>query len=193
MAMNYADRLKTDERTNHIPVILLTAKAGMEDKLEGLETGADDFLTKPFDPDELQVRIRNLIQQRRNLRNQFIEEFNQSHGLQEKVELSMDKKFIHKAKKVVEEYLSDPDFSVEFFGQEMALSRSQLHRKLSALLNQSPSDFIRTIRLNRAAVLLASKSANVSEIAYDVGFSNPSYFTECFRKQFGKLPSEYIG
>jgi len=185
--------VKTNECTNHIPVILLTAKAGMENKLEGLETGADDFLTKPFNTEELVVRIRNLIQQRRNLRMQFIEEFNQSHGLQEKVELSMDQKFIQKAKNVVEEYMSDPDFNVELFGQEMALSRSQLHRKLSALLDQSPTDFIRTIRLNRAAVLLAQKSANVAEIAYDVGFNNPSYFSECFRKQFGKLPSEYTG
>ena len=103
----------------------------------------------------------------------------------------MDQKFLKKAVVVVEKHISDSEFSVELFGKEMAMSRVQLHRKLTALVEQSASEFIRTIRLNKAAIFLKEKSGNIAEIAYGVGFSNPSYFSECFRKQFGKLPSEY--
>jgi signal transduction histidine kinase/DNA-binding NarL/FixJ family response regulator len=189
--MELCRRLKTDERTCHIPVILLTAKAAMEDKLEGLETGADDFLTKPFDPQELVIRIRNLIQQRRKLQKIFARNISSIGQLTDSSISSMDKKFMKKSVEVVEENLLDADFNVEQLGQEMNMSRMQLHRKLRALVDQSAGEFIRTIRLNRAAILLKEKTANIAEIAYDVGFNNPSYFSECFRKQFGKLPSEY--
>ena len=190
--MELCRRLKTDERTSHIPIILLTAKAAMEDKLEGLETGADDFLTKPFDPDELLVRIRNLIQLRRKLKEIILKNIGSVNQLTISGITSMDQKFLKKAVEVVEKFISDDKFTVELFGKEMAMSRVQLHRKLTALVEQSASEFIRTIRLNRAAILLKEKSGNIAEIAYDVGFNNPSYFSECFRKQFGKLPSEYI-
>ena len=190
--MQLCRKLKTDERTSHIPIILLTAKAGMEDKLEGLETGADDFLTKPFDPDELLVRIRNLIQQRRKLKEIILKNIGSVNQLSNSGITSMDQTFLKKAVEVVEKYISDAEFTVELFGKEMAMSRVQLHRKLTALVEQPAGDFIRTIRLNKAATLLKEKSGNIAEIAYGVGFSNPSYFSECFRKQFGKLPSEYI-
>ncbi len=189
--MELCRKLKTDERTSHIPVILLTAKAALEDKLEGLETGADDFITKPFDHHELMVRINNLITQRRKLQKIFGGSLGSIGQLSNSNITSMDKAFMQKAVDAVEGHIADAEFSVEQFGQEMNMSRMQLHRKLRALTNQPAGEFIRTIRLNKAAALLRAKSGNVAEIAYDVGFNNPSWFAECFQKQFGKLPSEY--
>ena len=185
-------RLKNDERTSHIPLILLTAKAAIEDKLEGLETGADDFLIKPFVPKELLVRIKNLIVQRAKLREQFIRELDIVNQRPARDILAIDRQFLRKAKKMVGENLSNYDFSVEVFAGKMSLSRVQLHRKLKALLNQSASDFLRRIRLNQAARLLRSKSGNITQIAFQVGFNNLSYFSKCFREQFGMLPSEYV-
>ena len=183
--------LKTDERISHIPVILLTARASMESRIEGLETGADDFITKPFDHEELQVRIKNLIQQRRKLKEIILMNIGSVNQLSVSGVSSMEQMFLKKAVKVVENYISDSEFSVELFAKKMLMSRVQLHRKLKALVEQTASEFIRTIRLNKAAFLLKEKSGNIAEIAYDVGFTNPSYFSECFRAQFGKLPSEY--
>ncbi|MCK5838519.1 MAG: response regulator, partial [Bacteroidales bacterium] len=189
-------KLKTDQRTSHIPVILLTARAGMESKIEGLETGADDFITKPFDPLELQTRVRNLIKQRQLLREAFGSEIRKGElSLIKNIPLSglaeIDHTFIKKAYDVVEQNLSDPEFNVEIFGQEMAISRVHLHRKLKALINHTATEFIRTLRLNKAAGMLARKSATISEIAYDVGFNTVPYFTKCFQDQFGMTPSAY--
>jgi DNA-binding response OmpR family regulator len=189
--MELSRKLKTDERTSHIPIILLTAKAAMEDKLEGLETGADDFLTKPFDQKELLVRIRNLIQQRRKLKELFIRELDITGQITSKDILSMDRQFLQKAKNIVEENMSDFDFNIENFAEKMCLSRVQLHRKLKALINQSASEFLRIIRLNHAAGLIRSKSGNITQITFEVGFNNLSYFSKCFKEQFGMLPSEY--
>ncbi len=190
------EKLKTDERTSHIPIIMLTAKAGTDNKIEGLEAGADAYLTKPFNGKELLVRVKNLIKQRQKLREFFgnkVASAEQSllTNLDESGISSMDQQFIEKAVKVVEENIDNPDFSVEIFGQEMALSRVQLHRKLKAIVNQSASTFVRTLRLNRAAFLLSKQAGNVTEIAYDVGFNNLSYFAKCFSEKFGLTPSEY--
>jgi signal transduction histidine kinase/ligand-binding sensor domain-containing protein/DNA-binding response OmpR family regulator len=188
-------KLKGDERTSHIPVILLTARASMESKIEGLETGADDFLTKPFDPPELMVRIKNLILQRRRLKDRYLKA--SGAGLFVVTEtgagelLSVDEQFLRKVKKTVEKHLADSTFSVDTFASEMNLSRVQLHRKLKALIDLPASDYIRTLRLNKAAELIAHKTANIASIAYDVGFTNPSHFSEAFRKQFGVVPSKY--
>jgi signal transduction histidine kinase/ligand-binding sensor domain-containing protein/DNA-binding response OmpR family regulator len=189
-------KLKTDERTSHIPVILLTARAAVEDKLQGLETGADDYVAKPFNPEELLARIRNLIQQRKALREKFISDYWKGPhmpGLQ--IPASglgmMDKEFLKKAIEVTESHLSDPDFSISVFCREIAMSRQQLYRKLRALMDQAPTEFVRTIRLKKAAELLAQRSGTVSEIAYDTGFNTLSYFTKCFKEQFGVNPSEY--
>ena len=184
-------KLKSDERTSHIPVILLTARASIESKLEGLETGADDFLTKPFDPQELIIRIKNLITQRERLKAIYLKSIASPLELSDSSITSIDKKFMEKVVMLIEKNITDPDFIVERLSGEMALSRMQLHRKLRGLVNQSASEFIRTVRLNKAAILIKEESANIAEIAYDVGFNNPSYFSECFKKQFGKLPSEY--
>ena len=189
-------KLKTDERTSHIPVILLTARASSESKIEGLETGADDYISKPFDPTELKIRIKNLIQQRQKLRGKFASDFwkeNKFPVLQSVASglNQVDKKFLQKAMDIVNLHLSDTDFNVVEFGKEMGMSRQQMHRKFRALVNQSATEFIRTIRLKKAAELLSQKSGTVSEIAYDVGFNTLSYFTKCFREQFGVIPSEY--
>ncbi len=192
----FCKQIKTDPRTSHIPVILLTARASTESKMEGLETGADDFITKPFDPPELMIRIKNLIQQRLKLRQLFMEKLSQGEELV-LFELplegitGMDKDFLLKAIQVVEENLSDLDYDTERFSTDMALSRIQLYRKLKALVNHTTAEFIREIRLNKAAELLRNKSATVTQIAYAVGFNTLSYFTKCFKEKFGVLPSEY--
>ena len=181
--------LKSSERTSHIPVVLLTARTGQEDRLEGLETGADDYLTKPFDALELTVRAKNLIEQRQRLRERFGREMT----VQPKdiTVTSIDEEFLQRAINIVEENISKSDFDIDQFCREMAMSRSTLNRKLRALTDFSTNGFIRTLRLKRASQLLQEKNATVVEIAYEVGFNNPSYFAECFRTQFGASPSEY--
>jgi signal transduction histidine kinase/ligand-binding sensor domain-containing protein/DNA-binding response OmpR family regulator len=184
--------LKTDERTSHIPVILLTARASRESRIEGLETGADDFVTKPFDAEELLVRIRNLIDQRKKLRERYIKDFEVIKAGSKEQPLSLDEKFLQKARSVVEKNLADPEYGVERFASDMAMSRVQLHRKLRALIDQPVTEFIRTIRLNYAVGLLRKKAGTISEIAYDAGFNNPTWFTISFKKKFGLSPSDYL-
>jgi signal transduction histidine kinase/DNA-binding response OmpR family regulator len=183
------EKLKTDERTSHIPVIMLTAKTSVEDRIEGLETGADDYLTKPFNVKELRVRVKNLIKQRQKLRERFRKEL-----LLEPREIavtSADERFIKQTLDIIEENMSEQDFSVEMLGSELAMSRMQLFRKIKALTDQSPSEYIRTIRLKRAAQLIKSNFGNLAEITYEVGFNHPSYFAKCFRELYGVAPSEY--
>ena len=181
-------KLKTDERTSHIPVVMLTAKASRESKLEGLETGADDYLTKPFDGEELLVRIKNLIEQRRKLR----ERFKQDITLQPKdiAITSADERFLNKIIGLVESRLDDEMLSIEEIADAVALSRSQLHRKVKALTDQSPSVFVRSFRLKRAKDLLEQQAGGVAEIAYMTGFSSPTYFSRSFKEQFGMTPGE---
>jgi signal transduction histidine kinase/DNA-binding NarL/FixJ family response regulator len=183
-------KLKTDERTSHIPVIMLTAKASVENRLEGLETGADDYMTKPFNMDELRIRINNLIEQRKKLR----ERFSKDARLEPKdiAVTSPDEKFLNRTMAIIEENLGDCDFEVTILADEVGMSRMQLFRKLKALTNQTPSEFIRTIRLKRAARLMEKKFGNVAEITYEVGFNNLSYFAKCFKEMYGKSPSEYV-
>ncbi len=183
------EKLKTDERTSHIPIILLTAKAAHEDKIEGLETGADDYLKKPFDEHELKVRIKNLIEQRRRLHEHFRKETIFSPD--DKNITSVDKKLLQKIVKVINEHISDSLFSVDVCADELAMGRTTLHKKVMALVGEPPSDLIKRIRLSKAGLLLKNKAGNISEIALEVGFNNPAYFSECFKKQFGLTPSQY--
>jgi signal transduction histidine kinase/DNA-binding response OmpR family regulator len=180
-------RLKKDEKTSHIPVILLTAKASVESRIEGLETQADLYLNKPFLPRELLLCINNLIESRKKLR----ERYNRQMVLKpsDVAVNSMDELFLQRLVKVVEANFEDENFTVEQLSAEMAMSRSQLHRKLQALTNESCSQFIRTFRLQRAMELLKRKHASVSEIAFKVGFASPSYFNKCFIQQYGCVPS----
>ena len=182
-------RLREDERISHVPVILLTARAADEARLTSFGLGADEYLTKPFRPEELRVRIHNLIRQRHLLRQRF----GRAVTLQPRdISItSADETFLNRALAVVEEHLADADFSVEQFADSMALSRVQLHRKLKAITDQSTSEFVRTIRLRRAAALLQAQAGNVAEIAEQVGFGNLSYFSKCFREQYHMTPSEY--
>ena len=183
------EKLKSDERTSHIPVILLTARASEASKLEGLETGADEYIIKPFSATELSIRVKNLVEQRRKLRERFTQDITLSP--KDIAVTSADERFLEHAIEIIEKYMSEPEFGVDVFGKEIGLSHSQLHRKIRALTNLSPVELIRTLRLKRAASLLKQEYGNVAIIAYEVGFNNPSYFTECFRKLFGKSPSEY--
>ena len=180
--------LKLDERTSHIPIILLTAKAATENRIEGLEIGADDYLVKPFEPKELTARVKNLIDLRKKLRQRFGESSPLRPG--EIAVSSIDDVFLRKAAAVVEQRMGDESFSVEDFGREVGMSRSQLHRKLTALTNQSPSDFIRYMRLHRAMALLRGNTGTVAEIAYSVGYGDPSHFSKRFHEVFGIPPGE---
>jgi DNA-binding response OmpR family regulator len=189
--IEFCRKIKSNELTGHIPLILLTARASKESRLEGLETGADDFITKPFDGEELVIRVNNLITQRIRLKERFRKEFEQSADMHSTARLSLDQQFLQKAINIIEKHLSDTDFNVQQFAGEMALSRVQLHRKFTAIVNRNATDFIRIYRLNKAAEMLIHKTATIAEIAYDVGFSSPSYFSECFKKQYGVSPTEY--
>ncbi len=183
------EKLKTDERTSHIPIILLTAKASGQDKIGGLEMGADDYIMKPFDAEELQVRIKNLIDQRKKLREHFKKEG--LVNLDNKNITSIDKKFLKKILEIIDSHISDSGFSIDKLADEIGLSRSQLHRKLVSLIGESPGDLTRRIRLYKAAKLIEEKFGNISEIALEIGFSNPANFAQSFRHQFGVSPSEY--
>ncbi|WP_151086388.1 7TM diverse intracellular signaling domain-containing protein [Hymenobacter baengnokdamensis] len=187
--LGLCERLKADEATSHIPVVLLTARTTDESRLAGLELGADDYLTKPFRPVELRARVRNLIQQRQLLRRRFGQEMTlQPRDI---AITSVDAHFLTRALEVVEAHLADPDFSVDQFADALHLSRMQLHRKLKALADQPATEFIRTVRLRRAAQLLAATAGNVGEVCYQVGFQHLSYFTKCFRELYGYPPSEH--
>jgi len=184
----FCEKVKSDERLSHIPVILLTAKADLESKINGLEFGADDYVTKPFEARELQIRSKNLIEQRRKLREKF------SSLIDLKPEdiatSSMDEQLLQRLLSVFEDHIEEPEFNTSELAREVGLSRMHLNRKIQALTNLSTNDFIRTLRLQRAALLLRSASGNVSEVAYKVGFNNLSHFSKAFRKHFGQLPSE---
>lgn len=183
--------IKTNEKTSHIPVILLTARAGDEVKLKGLKTGADDYITKPFSGSELSARASNLVHQRQLLKKKFSTQPPIAPGLRQGLSV-MDSQFLEKVNAVIDRNLDNEQFSVEDLAHEVAFSRSQLHRKLKAIVGQSPTEIIRDIRLTKAMSLLQSGDGNVSEIAYKVGYSNLSYFTKSFKEKFGHLPSEYL-
>jgi DNA-binding response OmpR family regulator len=188
--VSLCQKLKTDERTSHIPLILLTAKADMESKLKGLETGADEYLTKPFHLEELLLRIRNLLESRKRVQERFGKQTQLNP--QEIPVTTTDERFLQRVVSVLEVHLDNADFDVEAFSKEIGLSRTHLHRKLTALTGQAPNEFVRTFRLKRAARLLEQQHGNVSEIAYSVGFSTLNYFTKCFKDYYGVSPSEYV-
>lgn len=185
----FCRRLRADERTSHVPIILLTAKAGRESRIEGLETGADDYLVKPFSQEELRARIRNLIARRRQLHAMY------SRRIQldpkDIAITSTDELFLRRVMRIVEERLSEADFGVAGLASAVGLSRVQLHRKIHALTGEPPGEFIRTTRLRLAARLLAGGQVNVTQAAYEVGFQNLSHFSKSFRERFGVSPSAY--
>ncbi len=181
--------LKENELTSHIPVIMLTAKASEESLIAGFACNADDYLTKPFSPNELNARIKSQIRNRERLIDKFRK--NISVNPSEISTTSADELFLQKALKIIEENMQVSDFSVEDFVEKLGASRANLHRKLKALTGLSTTEFIRSIRLKRAAQLIQNKVGNVSDVAYEVGFTNLSYFTRCFKEEFKCTPSEF--
>ena len=182
-------KLKTDFRTSHIPIIMLTAKATMKDKITGLEFGADDYIMKPFEVEELKARIKNLIEQRGRLHEHF-RKFGYFQKVDQKI-TSVDETFIQNAVIVINEHLSDTTFGIEQLAEKLAVSRALLFKKMNHLIGEPPGEMTKRIRLNKAAQLIEKNVGNISEIALEVGFNNPSYFSECFKRQFGFLPSQY--
>ena len=187
--LKFCDTLKTDERTSHIPIILLTARAGEEDQYKGLATGADAYVTKPFKTKVLKTRVKNLIASRKALRDRYSQEV----ILKPKdiAITSLDEQFLERVQLVLDGKLTESSFSIQQFSEAVGMSRMQLHRKLKALTGLSASEFVRSQRLKLAATLLKNSDANISQIGYQVGFNDPSYFTKCFREAYGVSPTEY--
>lgn len=184
------ENLKTKETTSHIPVLMLTARADQASKLEGLETGADDYLVKPFNTQELVVRVQNLIEQRKKLRTIFSREM-----ILKPKEISLpsrDAQFLSGVISILETQYSDSAFGVEEFAQSVNMSRMQLHRKLKALTSESPGDFLRRFRLERSRQFLSVPGSSVSEVCFKVGFNNVPNFSRAFKDEFGITPTEFI-
>lgn len=182
--------IKNNDITSHIPVVLLTAKDDVDSKMEGLDCGADDYLVKPFNPDELKVRLRNLIKVRRIMQQRYQSSDNDS--LRPHISDNREDIFVEKVRKVILDRLDDNEYSIAQLCRELGLSRTQLHNKLKAITGRSASLFIRYIRLNEANKLLKIGQLNVSEVAYTVGFKDPSYFSRTFAEEFGYPPSKVI-
>lgn len=188
--MELCRKIKTDKRTSHIPVILLTARSGDQHIYEGLETGADDYITKPFNFEMLELRIRKLIEQRRKLRTLYAKNFDIQPS--EISITSLDEKFLTKVKDLTEKNMQEPDFSVEKLSLEIGISRAHLYNKLLSLTGKTPIEYIRIMRIRRAAQLLEKSQLTVMEVAYKVGFNDPRYFTKHFKSEYNMTPSQYV-
>ena len=195
--LELCENIKNDNRTSHIPVILLTAKTGQESKLKGLKSGADAYLIKPFDEQELLVRINNLLENRTNLRTFYL----QNSGISDttptfksrpsNINHKVESEFLNKVKTLMENQVDNPDFNIVFLCKAVGLSNTQLHRKLVALTGQPPIKLMRAIKMNKAKELLISSSLSISEIAFQTGFTDPSYFSKTFKSETGHSPKKY--
>jgi ligand-binding sensor domain-containing protein/signal transduction histidine kinase/DNA-binding response OmpR family regulator len=192
-------QLKTDERTSHIPVILLTAKSSQTDQVSGLETGADLYLTKPFSTKILELNVRNLLASREKMRQKFNQQINPAIAVHtaevEVVEETyvnpVDKEFLDRVIKLIEEHMDDPAFGVDMLAKKVGMSQPVLYKKLKAVTSMSVNDFVKSLRMKQAAFLLQQKQLAVYEIAYTVGYSDSKYFSKEFKKIYGKSPSEF--
>lgn len=187
---DFCREIKTDMRTSHIPVLMLTAKAKIEDRIEGIEIGADAYMVKPFDLRLLKLRLSQLISSRQLIFNKYfsaISEVDENSNT-----TSLDKEFIQKALDYISKNIEDPNIGVESLASHLNLSRSQVYRKIKALTNQTANEFIRNIRLHKAKALLSAGNTTISEVSYAVGFSSSSYFTKCFKAQFGVVPTQIL-
>jgi signal transduction histidine kinase/DNA-binding response OmpR family regulator/streptogramin lyase len=188
--ISLSKKIKSNVNTEHIPIIILTAKTLEEDQLKGLETGADVFMVKPFNPEVLKSTVANLLSNRERLKGKF---HTQSDGKIEKVQIkSANDSLMERILKIINENIGNPDLTVEMLSTEAGMSRVHLHRKLKELTNQSSRDFIRNIRLTQAAELLQNKNLSVSDVAYAVGFSTLSHFSSSFKEFYGMSPKEYV-
>ena len=182
--------LKNDEKTSHIPIILLTAKSGEDNELIGLKTGADDYILKPFNPEKILIRVQKLIEVRLNLQKRY-----QQNAILKPKDIAVtetDKQFLDKLQHILDDNLNESDFNSQTFCKELGMSRMQLHRKLVALTGLSTTAFIKSQRLKYACTLLQKSELRMSEIAYACGFNSPSYFTKSFKETYGKSPQDYI-
>ena len=183
--------IKTNMNLSHIPVVMLTSKSDVANRLEGLEKGADAFLAKPFDMEELHMVINNLIIKNLRLKGKYSGSQQQKDKVEEAKVKGNDELLMERIMKVVNKHLSDSDFGVDTLTTEVGISRTQLHRKMKEMTGLPVSEFIRNIRLEQAARLLEEQKINVTQVAYTVGFNNPAHFSTVFRKQFGISPTEY--
>jgi DNA-binding response OmpR family regulator len=182
--------VKNDERTSHIPVIMLTAKVEFEQQLEGLESGADLYLTKPYNIQLLKSYISNLLKSKEALRQRYSQRIFLEPSM---VEIgTVDKKFMEKLMNIIENNLSDPEFHVASLSEKIGMSKAVLYKKFYALAHTPIGEFIKSIRLKKAAILLTHDKLNISEVAWEVGFSDRKYFSKEFKRFFGKSPSEYV-
>ncbi|MFD0861603.1 two-component regulator propeller domain-containing protein [Sungkyunkwania multivorans] len=181
--------IKQDIKTSHIPIILLTARTSLIYKLEGLESGADDYISKPFNVEEFKARIKNLIKSTSRIKNKYSSE--DSWLPSEVIVSSLDEKLLKKALEIVEENISNEQFDIPHFCSELGVSRTMLFIKIKAWTDFTPNEFIQHFRMKRAAQLLEQGKINISEVSYKVGFKNPKYFSKCFQKKFGETPTQY--
>ena len=188
--LELTERLKTNTATSHIPVIMLTAKNLEEHRAEGYEHGADSYITKPFHSKVLLARIENLLRQRQLLKHLYQGTKETEKEISESHLEDRDKQFLKQLQAIIQKNLSDSEFGVEDMGQQIGLSRVQLYRKVKAMTGSSVVDLLRKARLAKARRLLETRSMSVSEVAYEVGFSAPSYFTKCFKEEYGMLPGD---
>ena len=192
--------LKKDARTSHIPLILITALASVDKRIEGLKTGADDYITKPFNEAILLLKIQNLLKLRDNLKKFYqneagisVYDFQKSVDSESSAQMNRtDQEFIGKVKKIIEDNLDNPEFSVKVLARQVGMGNTQLFLKLKALIDVPPGNYIMNLRLENAKQYLLKRDFNVNEVAYKVGFSDPKYFTKCFKRYFGKVPSDYL-
>lgn len=183
--------IKSNLATSHIPVVLLTAKSGENSKITGIETGADDYINKPFNIDYLKLRVQKLIEKQKSIKKKYML-LNEIEPTKVEVE-SIEKDFLKEVKSMVEKHIDNPELNVKMLSQLMGISNTLLYRKIKSLTGQTANEFIRTIRLKRAAQLLKQKEMNVKEVRFMVGFSNSSYFTRSFKEMFGVVPKDYKG
>ncbi|NIJ55493.1 hybrid sensor histidine kinase/response regulator transcription factor [Dyadobacter arcticus] len=189
--LTFCKSIKSNPKTSQLSVILLTARSLTSQKIEGIRVGADAYITKPFDIELLYAQIGNLLHRKKELTTYFRHELIVTPAPEDGKE-NMDDKFVKKVMSVIEAHISDPDFTVEILGSEIGMSSAHLSRKLKSLTQFSANEIIKKYRIKKASLLLENREGNISEVMYDVGFSNLSYFSKCFREEFGVTPKEYV-
>jgi len=183
-------RIKTNINTSHIPILMLSAKASAEHQIEGLNTGADDYISKPFNLDLLLAKINSILKTREGLRKRYR---NQLSIIPEEITVTnADENILKRLLEIIEENLSNPDLSANTFVTQIGMSRSVLYAKLKELTGQSVNEFVRTVKLKKASQVMVQNQKNISEVAYMFGFNTPQYFTKCFKEEFGIPPKDFI-
>jgi DNA-binding response OmpR family regulator len=189
--LEFSKKLKSDIRTSHIPLILLTALSSHESKIEGLETGADSYIAKPFNKKHLQVRVKHLIESRQKIRKHYQQDVITQFVKENKIS-QLDSNFLKKCNAIIEKHLTDNEYGVEQMSVEIGLSRVHVYRKIKHLTDLTVSEFIRNIKLKKAAVMLQESGKSIAEVAYETGFSSPSYFSKCFKDLYNICPTDFV-